>query len=77
MTRFLQVARKEANLELTDRIVLDFAGTDTKVLELVETYKDKIMAETLTVAITKVSNPVIKKEFELGQGKVVVQIAKA
>jgi len=77
LTRFLQVARKEANLELTDRIVLDFSGSSEKVLELVQNYKDKIMSETLTVKIEKVSNPVIQKTFELSIGKVNVKIEKA
>ena len=77
LTRCLQVARKEANLDLTDRIVLDFSGSDARVLELVEQFKEKIMSETLTVKIEKVSKPVIEKDFELGLGKVVVRLQKA
>lgn len=77
LTRALQVARKEANLDLTDRIVLDFSGTSEETMRFVEKHKEKIMAETLAVRSEKVVSPIIEKKIELNSGVVCVKIAKA
>ena len=77
LTRGVQVARKEANFDLTDRIILDFTGSDEKILMLVESVKDKLMGETLAVKIEHVDAPAIEKTFDLAVGKVVVKIKKA
>ena len=62
---------------MTDRIVLDFAGSDEKILKLVEAIKDKLMSETLAVRLEKVSKPEIEKAFDLAIGRVVVKLCKA
>ena len=77
LTRGVQVARKEADFDLTDRIVLDFSGSDDKILRLVEAIKEKLMSETLAVKLEKISAPTIEKTFDLAIGKVVVKIKKA
>ena len=77
LTRGVQVARKEADFDLTDRIVLDFSGSDDKILRLVEAIKEKLMSETLAVKVEKISAPTIEKTFDLAIGKVVVKIKKA
>ncbi len=77
LTRSLQVARKEADFDLTDRIILDFTGSDKEILDLVEYDKDKIMAETLAVDIKPLAKFDIEKTFDLSLGKVVVKLKKA
>lgn len=77
LTRGLQVMRKDAGLELTDRIILDFSGSDAEILELVQKNKEQIMTETLAVDIKPISNAVIERNFAVAVGKVNVKIMKS
>ena len=57
--RQIQVARKEANFEISDRITLFVTSNDIKTNKVIEKYKNVIMQETLA---TKFEN--IKSEYE-------------
>jgi isoleucyl-tRNA synthetase len=52
VVRFVQVARKEAGLELEDRITLSLQTDSDKLKAAIESCKDYIAAETLATEIT-------------------------
>lgn len=74
LTRGLQVMRKDAGFELTDRIVVDFAGSDQSVIDLVNQNKVQIMTEILAVDVAPISSPKIEREFAVAVGKVVARM---
>ena len=51
--RSVQSARKEAGLQVDDRILLDIETKDTHILRSMDEYADTIKAETLAVAFEK------------------------
>ena len=77
LTRGLQVARKDAGFELTDRIVLDFDGSDKVVIDLINKNLERIMGEVLAVAVEPIAKPQFETSFKLGIGNVVVKIKTA
>lgn len=77
LLRQCQVARKEANYDVTDRIELSVISEDEKVKTMLEKYRDKIAKETLsTVSFEEMKNFEFKKEVDLLEYKVLLQLKK-
>lgn len=77
LLRQCQVARKEANYDVVDRIKLSVISNDNKVNKMLENYKTQIARETLsTLSFTKLDNPDYEKELELLDYKVLLQLDK-
>ncbi len=77
IVRSVQDARKQADLQVSDRIVLGVSGSDA-VERALETHRDYIMAETLATA-WKVgqSGPLFSIERTLGEDQWQIEISKA
>ena len=75
--RGLQVLRKEADFLIEDRIVASFETSDEHLKAVLDKFKNKIMQEVLIKEIKpSLSNPVITKDVEMGDGSVRVSLAK-
>jgi len=74
LVRAIQDLRKEAGLELSDRIVLGVVGAD----DILGAHKDYVCNETLaTSLVDKVSQPVASKTVEIGKRSVQIAISLA
>ena len=60
----LQNLRKEAGLEVSDRIRLHYRSADAIVREAVEHFSDYISGETLATAITEGEDPAALRSAE-------------
>ena len=69
----VQGMRKEANLNISDRIKLSLEPHDDTIKEFTE----YIMQETLAEELTQLENPIIKKELSIGETKYQLAIEKA
>ena len=77
LLRQCQVARKEANYDIVDRIKLSVISKDEKVKKMLNNYQKQIANETLsTLSFEKLDNPDYEKEFELLDYKVLLQLKK-
>ena len=56
LIRFIQNARKEAGLEVDDRILLNVESNDIQINDSIENFKDQIKSETLTDKYDKTLN---------------------
>ena len=76
LVRTLQVLRKEAGLKVEQRITLSLQTEGNLMKKVLETYLDKIIADTLTEKFvqTKIENPDIEKEIEINDENIKVQI---
>ena len=76
LVRTLQVLRKEAGLKVEQRITLSLKTEGNLMKKVLETYLDKIIADTLTEKFvqTKIENPDIEKEMEINGENIKVQI---
>ncbi len=79
VVRFVQVARKEANLELEDRIVLSLQTESEQLNAAIKACGDYIAGETLAVEITEAPpvNAAIQSEVKIGGGKLRIELHKA
>ena len=77
LIRTVQDARKQAGLEVSDRIVLALAGTDG-VEEALSQYRGYIMSETLAIKWqVGQADPLFKAKKELGAEHWTIEISKA
>lgn len=77
LLRQCQVARKEADYDVVDRIKLNIVTEDEKVKAMLDNYKDQIAAETLsTLLFDKTDDFDYEKEVELLESKVLLQLKK-
>ena len=82
--RQIQDMRKEADYQVTDKIVLHItahhndAGTgNLEIKQILENFEEMITSETLSELTAIMSNPDLEKEMELDNGaKVLIQIMK-
>ncbi len=76
VVRLVQQARKEAGLEVDDRINLSLKG-DNKLSKVINDYKDYIMAETLTVELNNSGSKYsFTKEAKLSKETLAISIEK-
>ena len=77
LLRQCQVARKEANYDVVDRIKLSVISEDEEIKNMLNNYQKQIATEPLsTLSFEKIDNPDYEKEFELLDYKVLLQLKK-
>ena len=77
LLRQCQVARKEANYDVVDRIKLSVIAEDEEVKNMLNNYQKQIATETLSIlSFDKLDNPDYEKGFELLDYKVLLQLKK-
>jgi isoleucyl-tRNA synthetase len=76
LIRTIQEARKQAGLDVSDRIVLGITGTPGVEKALAE-YRDYLMAETLAIEwSTGQSNPLVREQKSLDEENWTVEFSK-
>ncbi len=75
--RHVQQYRKELDLNIEDRIHLRYATESAELAEAVETWRDYIMAETLSLSMERGPGPGDSKTVEIGGAELTVQVEKA
>ena len=74
--RHVQQARKDANLEITDRILIEYAG-DESVSATVDAWCDYIRAETLADQLDRVDSlPENVRDVSVGEGRCRIRIER-
>ena len=77
LLRQCQVARKEANYDVVDRIKLAVITKEKEVIKMLNNYQEQIATETLSsLSFSKLDNPDYKKEFTLLEHKVFIELKK-
>lgn len=77
LLRQCQVARKEANYDVVDRIKLAVITKEKEVIKMLKNYQEQIATETLSsLSFSKLDNPDYKKEFTLLEHKVLIELKK-
>ena len=71
--RHCQLLRKEVGFAVIDRATLSFETASEIVKEVMETYAKDIARETLS-EIQSISSPVMQKEIDLDDGKIIIGI---
>lgn len=75
--RYVQNARKDAGLQVDDRISLSLASKDQQIQKSIEEHKDLIMHETLAVELGDEVQSFYSKKLELDGSEVQLSLAKA
>ncbi len=76
LVRSIQDARKQAGLEVSDRITLGISGTDA-VEKALSVHRDFVMSETLATAWqVDQSDPLYSEERDLGEDRWTIEIAR-
>ena len=75
--RQLQVARKEAGFEISDRITLYLTAKNSEIDTLIQDCKDKICKEVLANNFEKQTNPTFSLDAEVAQTIVSIQMTKS
>ena len=70
IVRHVQSARKQAGLQIDDRIVLSISSDDSEISQAVDAFADVIKAETLAVELNSVVNESEKYDVKI-EGKLV------
>ncbi len=76
LVRMIQQARKDANLNITDRITLQVEG-DADVITAFDQYKDYIAEQTLASSAAKAAPQGFKAEGEIEGKKITIGLSKA
>ena len=77
IVRHVQSARKQAGLQIDDRIVLSISSDDSEISQAVDAFADVIKAETLAVELNSVVNELEKYDVKI-EGKLVeISLKKA
>ena len=77
LLRQCQVARKEADYDVVDRINLSVVTKNEEIINMLNKYKEQIATETLsTLTFEKIPNADYEKEIELLESKVLLQLKK-
>lgn len=74
LIRYVQVARKEADLQIDDRICLSITGSGVE--ELVDKYKETIKTETLALKLNEGGEYTFSKEVDVN-GECIIKVGKA
>ena len=64
IVRQIQVARKEANFEIDDRIYLEFVCDDESINAILSEFAQQIKKEVLAIEICAIQNPEYTKQIE-------------
>lgn len=73
--RCIQVARKDAGFEISDRITLFVKSDDAKVQSVIDENKDTIMSETLATKFADV-NADFETEQEITNAKIIIKVKR-
>ena len=77
IVRHVQSARKQAGLQIDDRIVLSISSDDSEISQAIDAFADVIKAETLAVELNSVVNESEKYDVKI-EGKLVeISLKKA
>ena len=77
IVRHVQSARKQADLQIDDRIVLSISSDDSEISQAVDTFADVIKAETLAVELNSAADESEKYDAKI-EGKLVeISLKKA
>jgi len=74
--RAVQNGRKEARLQVDDRIILNLSSEDKSIKRAVETYKDLIMHETLAKKLAGDQQALYKKQITINEAPLIFSIGK-
>lgn len=75
--RFVQNARKEAGLNIDDRIHLGLSTTDNEINQAIEGHKKAIMHETLAVKLSDQTHKLFDKEVNVEGKALLISLDKA
>ena len=75
LLRNCQIARKEANFDISDRIQINFTATE-KLAEVIEKYATEIEKETLSKVVAELTDVDYQKEVSLDEEKVLIKLKK-
>ena len=77
IVRHVQSARRQAGLQIDDRIVLSISGDDSEISQAVDAFADVIKAETLAVELNSAADESEKYDAKI-EGKLVeISLKKA
>lgn len=76
ITRQIQVARKDADFKIEDRIILDLSSKNKEIQNVIEKYLPKIMDETLSLESKKLDKPEYQTTFNVAEEEVVLKISR-
>ena len=77
IVRHVQSARKQAGLQIDDRIILNISSDDSEIYQAIDAFADVIKSETLAVELNSVVNELEKYDAKI-EGKLVeVSLKKA
>ena len=76
VVRQIQVARKEAGLNIEDRIILDLTSSDEKIQSVINKFMPQIMEETLAVENKKLDNSEFETTFKTNEKEVVLKLKR-
>ncbi len=77
IVRHVQSARKQAGLQIDDRIVLSISSDDSEISQAVDAFADVIKAETLAVELNSAADESEKYDAKI-EGKLVeISLKKA
>lgn len=76
ITRQIQVARKDADFKIEDRIILDLSSKNEEIQNVIEKYLPKIMEETLSIESKKLDKPEYQTTFNVAEEEVVLKISR-
>ena len=76
ITRQIQVARKEANFKIEDRIIIDISSHDEEMQKVISLFLPKIMEETLSVENKTLTNPEFSTTFKVNEKEIVLKISR-
>ena len=75
LLRNCQIARKEANFDISDRIQINFTASE-KLAEVIEKYATEIEKETLSKVVAELTDVDYQKEVNLDEEKVLIKLKK-
>lgn len=75
LIRFVQKARKDADLKITDKILLNIVTDDVEIQESVELHRNFINEQTLAVS-NELSSPLYETQVKLNKKTVKISIGK-
>jgi isoleucyl-tRNA synthetase len=77
LIRFIQNSRKEAGLEVDDRIVLNLETKDNKISESINNFLDQIKNETLTDKYEKTLQDGFTSNVKIGDKNIKIILSKS
>ena len=77
ITRQIQVARKEADFKIEDRIVLDLSSSDETMQKVISKFLPKIMEETLAIESKTLRDAEFETTFKVNDENITLKISRA